>query len=47
MLAKGPEVFEFERQEQGGDRRAGKTDIHRELGLEGVCGWGGVEISSQ
>ena len=47
MLAKGPEVSENERQQQGGERGVGKTDIHGELGLEGVRGWSGVEISSQ
>ena len=47
MLAKDPEVFGHERQQQGGDRGAGKTDTHGELCLEGVCGWSGVEMSSQ
>lgn len=47
MFPKGPEVYGLERQEQGGDRGVGKTDIHGELCLEGVCGWSGVEIRSQ
>ena len=37
-LAKGPEVFGHERQQQGGDRSIGKTDIH-EGTVSGMCVW--------
>ena len=38
MLPKDPEVFGHERQQQGGDRSIGKTDIY-EGTVSGMCVW--------